>query len=145
MSYIFFFSLFFFFNDTATTEIYTLSLHDALPICAAESDLHVPRHGARDEQEVGVPGAGHEVDAEPLEIEHRIGRGNDLKLAPVAAPGVHLADVEGASEPPLDPLLQRRGRFLQARPRQDLHSPERGLARSAVDVESGPLCELLAR
>src|SRR5258708_31318009 len=26
-------SHFFFFNDTATTEIYTLSLHDALPIC----------------------------------------------------------------------------------------------------------------
>src|SRR5216684_7879494 len=30
MSLLFFF--FFFFNDTATTEIYTLSLHDALPI-----------------------------------------------------------------------------------------------------------------
>src|SRR5258708_33287018 len=29
------FSFFFFFNDTATTEIYTLSLHDALPICMA--------------------------------------------------------------------------------------------------------------
>src|SRR5258707_6821174 len=29
---------FFFFNDTATTEIYTLSLHDALPICRPESD-----------------------------------------------------------------------------------------------------------
>src|SRR2546430_11601622 len=28
-------SLFFFFNDTATTEIYTLSLHDALPISDA--------------------------------------------------------------------------------------------------------------
>src|SRR2546430_17426580 len=28
--------IFFFFNDTATTEIYTLSLHDALPICAGE-------------------------------------------------------------------------------------------------------------
>src|SRR3712207_7738032 len=27
------FLVFFFFNDTATTEIYTLSLHDALPIC----------------------------------------------------------------------------------------------------------------
>src|SRR3712207_9150595 len=26
----------FFFNDTATTEIYTLSLHDALPICGRE-------------------------------------------------------------------------------------------------------------
>src|SRR5438874_7823280 len=30
-----FFILFFFFNDTATTEIYTLSLHDALPIYRA--------------------------------------------------------------------------------------------------------------
>src|SRR2546427_7998183 len=28
--------IFFFFNDTATTEIYTLSLHDALPICCGE-------------------------------------------------------------------------------------------------------------
>src|SRR5256885_8397524 len=28
---------FFFFNDTATTEIYTLSLHDALPICSSSS------------------------------------------------------------------------------------------------------------
>src|SRR5215211_9562854 len=31
-SFFFFFCFFFFFNDTATTEIYTLSLHDALPI-----------------------------------------------------------------------------------------------------------------
>src|SRR3712207_7316346 len=29
--------LFFFFNDTATTEIYTLSLHDALPISGSSS------------------------------------------------------------------------------------------------------------
>src|SRR3712207_7735889 len=29
----FYFCSLFFFNDTATTEIYTLSLHDALPIC----------------------------------------------------------------------------------------------------------------
>src|SRR3712207_9307667 len=46
----------FFFNDTATTEIYTLSLHDALPICrgtgrglrAPEGRLHRPprRHRA---------------------------------------------------------------------------------------------------
>src|SRR5256885_13320788 len=31
---------FFFFNDTATTEIYTLSLHDALPICASHEVTH---------------------------------------------------------------------------------------------------------
>src|SRR3712207_6859783 len=30
---------FFFFNDTATTEIYTLSLHDALPICTKNSTV----------------------------------------------------------------------------------------------------------
>ena len=29
--------VYFFFNDTATTEIYTLSLHDALPILKAEA------------------------------------------------------------------------------------------------------------
>src|SRR5258707_5623715 len=32
---------FFFFNDTATTEIYTLSLHDALPICIVINGLPV--------------------------------------------------------------------------------------------------------
>src|SRR2546430_17720514 len=31
--------IFFFFNDTATTEIYTLSLHDALPISKAEEEI----------------------------------------------------------------------------------------------------------
>src|SRR5256885_10470445 len=52
-----FFSFFFFFNDTATTEIYTLSLHDALPICAYRGrrrsgarpdDATARRHDARD-------------------------------------------------------------------------------------------------
>src|SRR5256885_9531665 len=32
---------FFFFNDTATTEIYTLSLHDALPISGARGEAYV--------------------------------------------------------------------------------------------------------
>src|SRR3712207_7257516 len=34
-------TFFFFFNDTATTEIYTLSLHDALPISRPARDAHV--------------------------------------------------------------------------------------------------------
>src|SRR2546430_17508132 len=37
------FLYFFFFNDTATTEIYTLSLHDALPIYFEEVELSVVR------------------------------------------------------------------------------------------------------
>src|ERR1043165_10297020 len=48
---------FFFFNDTATTEIYTLSLHDALPIYARgapPSDSsrfhHLPRARQRSEE-----------------------------------------------------------------------------------------------
>src|SRR2546426_6124969 len=48
--------IFFFFNDTATTEIYTLSLHDALPISAtragdstaASSWSRFPRCGSRE-------------------------------------------------------------------------------------------------
>src|SRR5947199_10861184 len=38
-SYLTFFFFFFFFNDTATTEIYTLSLHDALPIYEPHVDV----------------------------------------------------------------------------------------------------------
>src|SRR2546422_5996401 len=63
------FSFFFFFNDTATTEIYTLSLHDALPICepALVQDLeqHVEdiRVGLLDlvEQHDGVRPAAHRL------------------------------------------------------------------------------------
>src|SRR5258708_40241838 len=42
-------SLFFFFNDTATTEIYTLSLHDALPIStlARPAKLRTPEQHDR--------------------------------------------------------------------------------------------------
>src|SRR5579859_2815522 len=38
----FFFFFFFFFNDTATTEIYTLSLHDALPISLPKTGRRFP-------------------------------------------------------------------------------------------------------
>src|SRR2546422_6888895 len=54
--YTFFF--FFFFNDTATTEIYTLSLHDALPICV------LPAVQARDE-----PGALHHAQQQGDDVD----------------------------------------------------------------------------
>src|SRR5256885_8089214 len=37
---------FFFFNDTATTEIYTLSLHDALPISSVQPVIRIPHRDA---------------------------------------------------------------------------------------------------
>src|SRR3989442_11847623 len=40
--------IFFFFNDTATTEIYTLSLHDALPISRPQPPLRWCAGGGRD-------------------------------------------------------------------------------------------------
>src|SRR5208283_6194818 len=39
------FFIFFFFNDTATTEIYTLSLHDALPIFTGHRGDRLGRRG----------------------------------------------------------------------------------------------------
>src|SRR6266480_329449 len=41
---------FFFFNDTATTEIYTLSLHDALPISRCRGDRTARAQGAMAER-----------------------------------------------------------------------------------------------
>src|SRR3712207_9429389 len=46
-----------FFNDTATTEIYTLSLHDALPICWPRM-LHSPPRGTPGIQAQAGPKAG---------------------------------------------------------------------------------------
>src|SRR2546427_13112388 len=65
--------MFFFFNDTATTEIYTLSLHDALPIFAGV--------GA-DREEVGVVAMGDE----PLrDVEHAVpARDDHLRIGRVA-------------------------------------------------------------
>src|SRR3712207_8693092 len=54
----------FFFNDTATTQIYTLSLHDALPICGGRPGGRVhPRRGGADGARLrprpGPPGLRH--------------------------------------------------------------------------------------
>ena len=85
MFFLFFFFLFFF-NDTATTEIYTLSLHDALPICLPGRlpglDLHRPplRQVAvegdddlgRPRRQDGLDGRCAEVGA--VDLDQRAGR-----------------------------------------------------------------------
>src|SRR3712207_7113883 len=51
--------LFFFFNDTATTEIYTLSLHDALPIWGGLAQFVAPPgQVAQHQREAGDQAAG---------------------------------------------------------------------------------------
>src|SRR3712207_8220754 len=68
--------LLFFFNDTATTEIYTLSLHDALPISlradAAAAELELER--GDDRGQVGVAAALAVAVERPL---HHRGAGQD--------------------------------------------------------------------
>src|SRR3989454_2387426 len=62
---------FFFFNDTATTEIYTLSLHDALPIYSERLD-HVPRGRVSLTRESEVGAAGRSRRHVPrVKLEHR--------------------------------------------------------------------------
>src|SRR3712207_8387513 len=46
----YFLYIFFFFNDTATTEIYTLSLHDALPIYKVYVDLEISKNLSMEEE-----------------------------------------------------------------------------------------------
>src|SRR2546430_10227952 len=67
---------FFFFNDTATTEIYTLSLHDALPISRAHrylrQDGHVLEASHRDAGHAGGPSARSEEHTSELQSQSNI-------------------------------------------------------------------------
>src|SRR3712207_9551728 len=71
--------LFFFFNDTATTEIYTLSLHDALPISMRwlpQGSMAPPRNsrstvtGRVTPRMVSSPSTFHSVSPSPRSEEH---------------------------------------------------------------------------
>src|SRR3989442_2578902 len=107
------FFLFFFFNDTATTEIYTLSLHDALPIllvrelrgrsaarAAAGSDALGDGGGAprRHHRE------GARIDRPPTWLERGPGRGGGLPR-------------RGRAGGPAVGGAERAGRGLSRRPR----------------------------
>ena len=61
--------LFFFFNDTATTEIYTLSLHDALPIYVFRTENYGKSWKLLTDGENGIP-ADHFVRV----VREEIGR-----------------------------------------------------------------------
>src|SRR5256885_8014542 len=63
---------FFFFNDTATTEIYTLSLHDALPICDPAGPERVVMDALREEGEDGEPGKAEDRKSTRLNSSHLV-------------------------------------------------------------------------
>src|SRR2546430_6107838 len=66
---------FFFFNDTATTEIYTLSLHDALPILHPVHDERRIEHAKADPEHADAQEVRDELPGRRLgepEPEHRL-------------------------------------------------------------------------
>src|SRR2546426_1863517 len=73
-------SCFFFFNDPATTEIYTLSLHDALPICPVLERPRLPAHDLR----LVIPPAQRQRVAQPpvLGESGGVARRHDASLQP---------------------------------------------------------------
>src|SRR6266436_10318957 len=79
-SVVFFTYCFFFFNDTATTEIYTLSLHDALPIfhrgtrpvARARARRRFPRRGRSEEHTSELQSRLHLVCRLLLEKKHHL-------------------------------------------------------------------------
>src|SRR3712207_7841892 len=73
----------FFFNDTATTEIYTLSLHDALPIFGEHGDV-----GRRDLELAGQFRGGH-VDG----LRARVG-GDLVRAVPLGRSEEHTSELQ---------------------------------------------------
>src|SRR3712207_9154035 len=67
---------FFFFNDTATTEIYTLSLHDALPISRPPRRRRDPRP-RRAEQHLAIDDAGRRSARPAQQLRAEPGRSEE--------------------------------------------------------------------
>src|SRR2546426_9313331 len=90
---------FFFFNDTATTEIYTLSLHDALPIFEIELDSGRAAQAMHQDQRRTASSADV-VDVDPVDrhraaIERRKRLHHDLSLSASGS----AADRDGRGKP----------------------------------------------
>src|SRR3984885_16324137 len=68
------FYLFFFFNDTATTEIYTLSLHDALPISRTASSRSRRQYATAPRTARGASGRSEEHTSELQSRPHLVCR-----------------------------------------------------------------------
>src|SRR2546425_12095159 len=114
--------IFFFFNDTATTEIYTLSLHDALPISALPQGPVDPDHGELDEvgggtlqRRVGGRALPEGADVEVLVLELRnVAPAAEQRLdkALVAGLGHRAVEPRAHSLEPLEVLHDELGRLL---------------------------------
>src|SRR5260370_19693457 len=65
-------TFFFFFNDTATTEIYTLSLHDALPILRRRGGAFTLHPRSDEESDGGDHRADHRSEEHTSELQSHL-------------------------------------------------------------------------
>src|SRR5256884_9591085 len=120
------FRFFFFFNDTATTEIYTLSLHDALPI----SRVSLRRLG----RVQGLPSA-HAGRAPPRGEAGRAGR--DAEWAPVGGRLVGVQSHRARVGIPESPHVRGMRRSHPLGALRDLLLPRHGV-RDGPDLKGRP-------
>src|SRR3989449_6026261 len=121
----------FFFNDTATTEIYTLSLHDALPIYLVEPHLPVQLvEAAAERREKRIRVARRHLAAEHGDAGrvHRHDEGRAVAVAIHSGVGADV-DVLGID---------------RARVHPDLAAQHEAGARLPADAKGGPLAGILA-
>src|SRR2546430_5784851 len=98
--------LFFFFNDTATTEIYTLSLHDALPICAAARALPSSRNRSSHARGPSPGGSGcREATLRETPVAAESGR---QRTAPRARSEEHTSELQSQSNLVCRLLLEKK-------------------------------------
>src|SRR6266853_403435 len=115
-------SFFFFFNDTATTEIYTLSLHDALPILSPSQVLQINGRLC------------HLVLAFPYVGDIANGRATSLR-------GHYSASSLLRTQPPPSRLLPTsRFRLLYGLPCSDDFAPGRGGLLQLLSMSLSPCC-----
>src|SRR5215204_6118080 len=125
-------SFFFFFNDTATTEIYTLSLHDALPIIVLLSDgkntlgVNDPLEVAEQARQARIPIFGIALGTERGEVVQRdlFGYTQHIPVPPDKETLRRIASITGGrffeavSSEDAEQIYSRIGTRLTSRPEQ---------------------------
>src|SRR6266581_8521044 len=139
---ILFFVFFFFFNDTATTEIYTLSLHDALPISTdgePSGGEHVPLLAVRIRDEgdprrpVGIVLDGGHLPRHPELVATEVDAAEPPLVAPTLVPGGDVALVVSAAGP--SQRLEQRALGLLSRHVGEVRDrPEAGRRRHRLEL-----------
>src|SRR5688572_31813381 len=101
----------FFFNDTATTEIYTLSLHDALPIfglaALGQLEARAPIGGGEDVKALALQVVADQLDQVLLVVDHQ----NRAYSLPFLRSEEHTSELQSQSNLVCRLLLEKKKKY----------------------------------